>query len=230
MKKFLLFLILFLPLSGLWADQLEEVYSRISSHPVTKGELTQEQYIKVANRSLVSKGTFVMAADKGIIFDITDPFPSSMVVTEEKMVQTLPGNVISVLDGSENAMFKNIARIIHSVFANDVQVLKDNFQVSVTGGPKDVVTLVPKDPLLSKKYGTAFLFLKLVQQVLLFVRHELNCPDLFLFQLLCQEGFEGQFLFLSYPLWKYVQSHILLLKFPLACLCPLLDIQVKLYS
>ena len=132
MKKILLFLILFLPLSGLWADQLEEVYSRISSHPVTKGELTQEQYIKVANRSLVSKGTFVMAADKGIIFDIADPFPSSMVVTEEKMVQTLPGNVVSVLDGSENAMFKNIARIIHSVFANDVQVLKDNFQVSVT--------------------------------------------------------------------------------------------------
>ena len=159
MKKFLLFLILCLPLSGLWADQLEEVYSRISSHPVTKGELTQEQYIKVANRSLVSKGTFVMAADKGIIFDITDPFPSSMVVTEEKMVQTLPGNVVSVLDGSENAMFKNIARIIHSVFANDVQVLKDNFQVSVTGGPKDVVTLVPKDPLLS------MLFLKITLTV-----------------------------------------------------------------
>ena len=159
MKKFLLFLILFLPLSGLWADQLEEVYSRISSHPVTKGELTQEQYIKVANRSLVSKGTFVMAADKGIIFDITDPFPSSMVVTEEKMVQTLPGNVVSVLDGNENAMFKNIARIIHSVFANDVQVLKDNFQVSVTGGPKDVVTLVPKDPLLS------MLFLKITLAV-----------------------------------------------------------------
>ena len=159
MKKFLLFLILFLPLPGLWADQLEEVYSRISSHPVTKGELTQEQYIKVANRSLVSRGTFVMAADKGIIFDITDPFPSSMVVTEEKMVQTLPGNVVSVLDGSENAMFKNIARIIHSVFANDVQVLKDNFQVSVTGGPKDVVTLVPKDPLLS------MLFLKITLAV-----------------------------------------------------------------
>ena len=148
MKKFL-FLILFLPLSGLWADQLEDVYARISAHPVTKGELTQEQYIKVANRSLVSKGTFVMAADKGVIFDITDPFPSSMVVTEEKMVQTLPGNVVSVLDGNDNAMFKNIAKIIHSVFANDLQVLKDNFQVSVTGGPKDVVTLVPKDPFLS---------------------------------------------------------------------------------
>ena len=159
MKKFLISLILFLPLSGLWADQLEDVYSRISSHPVTKGELTQEQYIKVANRSLVSKGTFVMAADKGIIFDITDPFPSSMVVTEDKMVQTLPGNVVSVMDGSENAMFKNIARIIHSVFANDVQVLKDNFQVSVTGGPKDVVTLVPKDPLLS------MLFLKITLAV-----------------------------------------------------------------
>ena len=159
MKKFLLFLILFLPLSGLWAGQLEEVYSRISSHPVTKGELTQEQYIKVANRSLVSKGTFVMAADKGIIFDIADPFPSSMVVTEEKMVQTLPGNVVSVLDGRENAMFKNIAKIIHSVFANDVQVLKDNFQVSVTGGPQDVVTLVPKDPLLS------MLFLKITLAV-----------------------------------------------------------------
>lgn len=149
MKKLFLFLIFFFSISMVWADHLEEVYSRISSHPVTKGELTQEQYIKVANRSLVSRGTFVMAADRGVIFEITDPFPSSMVVTEEKMVQTLPGDVVAVLDGKENAMFKNIAKIIHSVFANDVQVLKENFQVSVTGGPKDVVTLVPKDPLLS---------------------------------------------------------------------------------
>ena len=159
MRKFLLSLILFLPLSGLWADQLEEIYARISAHPVTKGELTQEQYIKVANRSLISKGTFVMAADRGVIFEITDPFPSSMVVTEEKLVQTLPGDVVAVMDGNENAMFKNIAKIIHSVFANDVQVLKDNFQVSVTGGPKDVVTLVPKDPLLS------LLFLKITLAV-----------------------------------------------------------------
>ena len=158
MKK-ILFLFLFLPLSGLWADQLEDVYAKISAHPVTKGVLTQEQYIKVANRSLISKGTFVMAADKGVIFDITDPFPSSMVVTEEKLVQTLPGNVVSVMDGKENPMFKNIAKIIHSVFANDVQVLRDNFQVSVTGGPKDVVTLVPKDPLLS------LLFLKITLTV-----------------------------------------------------------------
>ena len=150
MKKILLFFILFLAFTSLLAaDQLEEVYSRISSHPVTKGELTQEQYIKMANRSLISKGTFVMASDNGVIFEITEPFPSSLVVTPEKMVQTLPGDVVSVMDGKDNAMFSNIAKIIHSVFANDVQVLKDNFQVSVTGGPKDVVILVPKDPLLS---------------------------------------------------------------------------------
>ena len=149
MKKILLSLILLLPLSGLWADHLEDVYARISAHPVTKGELVQEQYIKMADRSLISKGTFVMASDKGVIFEIIDPFPSSLVVTQERMVQTLPGDVVSVMDGKDNAMFSNIAKIIHSVFANDVQVLKDNFQVSVTGGPKDVVTLVPKDPLLS---------------------------------------------------------------------------------
>jgi len=149
MRKIFLSLILLLPLSGLWADHLEDVYARISAHPVTKGELIQEQYIKMADRSLISKGTFIMAADKGVIFEIIDPFPSSLVVTQEKMVQTLPGNVVSVMDGKENATFSNIAKIIHSVFANDVQVLKDNFQVSVTGGPKDVVTLVPKDPLLS---------------------------------------------------------------------------------
>ena len=31
-------------------------------------------------------------------------------------------------------------------------MLRDNFQVSVTGGPKDVVELVPKDPLLSMMF------------------------------------------------------------------------------
>lgn len=152
MKKIFIALIFLFSFSCLWADQLEDVYKRISAHPVTKGEFTQEQYIKVANRSLISRGNFVMAADKGVIFEIAEPFPSSMVVTEDKLVQTLSGNVVAVMDGKENAMFKNIAKIIHSVFSNDVQVLKDNFQVSVTGGPKDVVELVPKDPLLSMMF------------------------------------------------------------------------------
>ncbi len=152
MKKIFIALIFLFSFSCLWADQLEDVYKRISAHPVTKGEFTQEQYIKVANRSLISRGNFVMAADKGVIFEIAEPFPSSMVVTEDKLVQTLSGNVVAVMDGKENAMFKNIAKIIHSVFSNDVQVLRDNFQVSVTGGPKDVVELVPKDPLLSMMF------------------------------------------------------------------------------
>lgn len=152
MKKIFIALIFLFSFSCLWADQLEDVYKRISAHPVTKGEFTQEQYIKVADRSLISRGNFVMAADKGVIFEIAEPFPSSMVVTEDKLVQTLSGNVVAVMDGKENAMFKNIAKIIHSVFSNDVQVLKDNFQVSVTGGPKDVVELVPKDPLLSMMF------------------------------------------------------------------------------
>ncbi len=159
MKKIFIALIFLFSFSCLWADQLEDVYKRISAHPVTKGEFTQEQYIKVANRSLISRGNFVMAADKGVIFEIAEPFPSSMVVTEDKLVQTLSGNVVAVMDGKENAMFKNIAKIIHSVFSNDVQVLRDNFQVSVTGGPKDVVELVPKDPLLS------MLFLKITLAV-----------------------------------------------------------------
>lgn len=152
MKKIFIAFIFLFSFSCLWADQLEDVYKRISAHPVTKGEFTQEQYIKVANRSLISRGNFVMAADKGVIFEIAEPFPSSMVVTEDKLVQTLSGNVVAVMDGKENAMFKNIAKIIHSVFSNDVQVLRDNFQVSVTGGPKDVVELVPKDPLLSMMF------------------------------------------------------------------------------
>ena len=152
MKKIFISFIFLFSFSCLWADQLEDVYKRISAHPVTKGEFTQEQYIKVANRSLISRGNFVMAADKGVIFEIAEPFPSSMVVTEDKLVQTLSGNVVAVMDGKENAMFKNIAKIIHSVFSNDVQVLRDNFQVSVTGGPKDVLELVPKDPLLSMMF------------------------------------------------------------------------------
>jgi hypothetical protein len=159
MKKILIIFIFLFSLSGLWADQLEDVYKRISAHPVTKGEFIQEQYIQLANRSLISKGTFVMAADRGVILDISEPFPSSMVVTEDKMVQSVSGNVIAVMDGKDNAMFSNIAKIIHSIFTNDVQVLKDNFQVSVIGGPKDVVELVPNDPLLS------MLFLKITLTV-----------------------------------------------------------------
>ncbi len=160
MKKILFVVLLFSLLTALSAaDQLDEVYARLSAHPVTKGEFTQEQYIKVANRSLHSKGTFVMAADRGVIFDISEPFPSTMIVTEDKLEQIMPGDLTAVVDGRDNAVFKNIAKIIHSVFSNNTEVLREHFLVSVSGGPKDVVSLIPVDPLLS------MLFLKITLTV-----------------------------------------------------------------
>lgn len=141
MRRFLVFLFAFVSLSVGAAE--------LNFSPITKGDFTQEHYLAKAQRSLVSTGTFVMAQEKGIIFDVQKPFPSKMIVTREKLVQVLNNSNVSVMDGADNAIFKNIAEIISSVFSGDAKALEENFLVAEEKGEKRILTLTPKDPFLA---------------------------------------------------------------------------------
>ena len=65
-------------------DELAELMggqaAELNLKPVTKGDFTQEHYLAKAQRSLISSGAFIMAQDKGIVFDIQQPFPGKAIL------------------------------------------------------------------------------------------------------------------------------------------------------
>lgn len=141
MRKIFLSIFVFLTISVSAAE--------LNLKPVTKGDFMQEHYLAKAQRSLISSGAFIMAQDKGIVFDIQQPFPSKMIVSKEKFVQILNNGDVSIMDGSENAIFKNIAAIISSIFSGNMQALDSNFYIAEVKGEKNILTLMPKDIFLA---------------------------------------------------------------------------------
>lgn len=139
-----------IPLFSADSDQiLEQLYSGVLSHKIVKGEYIQNKVLKKINHTISSGGTFIIDAAHGVIFDVHKPFPAEIVVGQDRLVQKLPDGTVSILDGSENAIFRQMANIVSSVFMNDLPALKKNFDVTLEDSDNGyVLHLIPCDSLL----------------------------------------------------------------------------------
>lgn len=148
---FICFAGLFL-LNAVSAVTLDQVCNQLAEHPVTKGDFVQLKTITTAkgSRDLKSNGTFVFGVD-GIMWNTLKPFPSTMVVTKTKIIQTGADGKQSVIDGENNPTFASIASTISAVFSNDLTLLKQNFNVefSDNGNGTWEMKLNPKDSTIS---------------------------------------------------------------------------------
>ena len=71
-----------------------------------KGSFVQTKTIKTNGRQLKSYGTFIICP-LGIMWNTKKPFPSRLVITKQKMLQTGGDGKVTVMNGSENQIFKN---------------------------------------------------------------------------------------------------------------------------
>ncbi len=132
------------------AQSLEEVFTSITSSPVTSGSFAQEKLSAKLKRSLKSTGTYIIC-DQGILWQTEKPFPSSMAVTKTMIIQTRPDGTKNVTDGSSNEVFKSIAQTLSSMFSGSRQELESNFTVKNFNVEKENWTLLlePKDKTIA---------------------------------------------------------------------------------
>ena len=99
-----MFLCLFFVFSSVWAD--EDVFRHplvpqttitfnatcavLAEKPIVKGNFVQEKYLSRLNRSLMSSGNFIIAARQGMVWETLLPFPSTMILGNDFIVQSRP--------------------------------------------------------------------------------------------------------------------------------------------
>lgn len=133
-------------------QKLKEVCALLSEHPVTKGNFTQIKSVKTArgSRELKSYGDFIFCPE-GIMWKTTKPFPSSMIVGKDFIIQIAADGTKNVTDTSNNQTFASVASTISAVFSNDYDNLTKAFNTSLTaqtdGNIK--ITLVPRDSTIA---------------------------------------------------------------------------------
>ena len=102
----------------------------LSPRPVIRGTFEQTKTITRLNRSLVSQGNFTIAGDFGMIWETLKPYPSTMAVGRDFIVQeTSPGNRTR-LNAQGNETFLRLADTISAIFTGSAPRLLDNFDVS----------------------------------------------------------------------------------------------------
>jgi hypothetical protein len=142
--------LLFLLAAGLWAQtQAEEIFryplepktmdafkmtcSRLAEHHLIRGNFEQEKKLSRLNRSLKSSGNFIIAAGLGMVWDTVKPFPSTLALGKDYLIQSRPGGQKTVLNAQGNEAFLSMAEVTSAIFSGNSQGLLDNFKVYYYG-------------------------------------------------------------------------------------------------
>ena len=160
MKKTILILIMTLLMGSVFAEaiSLEKICSSLAARPNTTGDFTQTKTVQTNGRSLKSSGKYILSPE-GILWKTEKPFPSSLILTKDAMVQVAANGTKSVMSGKDNQIFANVSDTLSSVFSGDIAKLQKNFNCDFKKGEGDKwsVTLSPKDATISSVMKTLVL-------------------------------------------------------------------------
>lgn len=129
---------------------LETVCARLAEKPNTTGDFTQIKTLSANGRKLKSSGKYIFCQE-GIMWKTEKPFPSSLILTKDTMVQISANGSKSVMNGKDNQIFSNISETLSSVFSGNAEQLKKNFvcEFSETGNNGWALVLTPKDSTIA---------------------------------------------------------------------------------
>lgn len=129
------------------------VQGQIAAPAVLRGEFEQRKTLKGFKNPLVSRGDFLVVAGKGVVWRTRTPFPSSMVVTAERLQSRLAdGSLASSIDAQQAPALRTANTILLAAMAGDLSALTGYFELTGTaaaGRPWHLL-LLPSDPALAR--------------------------------------------------------------------------------
>ena len=133
------------------ARAIDSAFAPMTAHKVIRGDFKQTKFIAQLNKEFVSNGKFVIANDKGILWNTEKPFPSSLAISETRMIQQNANGSRTEINANDNVVFAQIAKTIQSVFSGSTAKLQAGFHVYFTRNGKNwTVGLIPKEPSVKK--------------------------------------------------------------------------------
>jgi len=134
------------PLRAQTEETFLAVCQRISQHPFMRGNFEQERLLSRLDRTLRSSGSFLIAANMGMVWDTINPFPSTLVLGGDFLMQSRSGGQKTVISAQGNEAFLRMAEVISTVFSGNARALVDNFKVYFVGSTAFwELGLIPQD-------------------------------------------------------------------------------------
>jgi len=125
------------PLGPNTENAFKAACSSLAKHPFIIGNFDQEKTLSRLNRSLKSSGNFIITANSGMVWETLKPFPSTLVLGRDYLIQSRPGGQKTVLSAQGNETFLSMAEVLNAVFSGNAQGLVENFDIYFSGGSAD---------------------------------------------------------------------------------------------
>lgn len=139
------------PVKDTSSTAIDSTFAPMTAHKVVRGDFKQTKFIAQLNREFVSVGNFVIANEKGILWNTEKPFASQLAISETGMVQQNANGTRSEINAKDNVVFAQIAKAIHSIFSGSTAKLQAGFHVFFNRQGKIwTVGLVPRELSVKK--------------------------------------------------------------------------------
>ena len=154
MKRLVLTLILSVATCAQAAVPVAKIQAMLAKPPVMCGRFDQNKQLAGMKKPLASSGRFCVVAGKGVLWRTLRPFPSTLKLTRDEIVNYQGDRVAMRLDAKTEPTVRMINSVLFSLLGGDLAQLDTLFDID---GSVDAnswnVTLKARAPALAKAIG-----------------------------------------------------------------------------
>jgi hypothetical protein len=137
------------------AAPVAKIQAMLSRPKVLCGRFDQSKQLVGLKNPVTSHGRFCVVANKGILWRNLHPFPSTLRLTRDEIVQLQNDRVAMRLDAKQEPKVKMINSVLFALLAGDIGQLESLFEIdgTVNNGGWSVV-LGAREPALARAIGS----------------------------------------------------------------------------
>jgi hypothetical protein len=136
------------------AVPIAKIQAMLARPPIMCGRFDQTKQLAGMKKPLTSNGRFCVVAGKGVLWRTLQPFPSTLRLTRDEIVNYQGDRVSMRLDAKTEPTVRMINNVLFSLLAGDLAQLESLFEVDGTVDAKSwSVSLQARQPALAKAIG-----------------------------------------------------------------------------
>lgn len=134
-----------------WAFDIQDLQTLLRTHAVVRGDFVQQRYFRSLPQPLTSQGQFTLAAERGLLWQLTSPLRQHLRITAQGIDRQDEAGQWAPLAGAAGSTRE--AGLFLAVLAGDTRGLRDNFELTLSGTANDwTVRMTPRSALLRQVF------------------------------------------------------------------------------
>ena len=129
------------------------VRARLADTPVLRGQFTQEKHLQGFRNPLQSQGDFLLARNRGVVWNTRSPFASTVVMTRQRLLaRQADGSERNLFERGSSPAVATANSLLMALLGGNIDILSRQFVLTETLLPEGAwrLQLVPKPGALQK--------------------------------------------------------------------------------